>query len=147
MSRVTNRRLGAGRLSTRARFVTAVPYGLRAGLPSARSVPTAQGVETVSDGWRDAELARMGAELETLTRYADAQEKRLSQLQTALDSRVVIEQAVGMLAERFNLNVADAFELLRRAARNSRRELRALATETIQTRVTPEEITAAHGLT
>ena len=99
----------------------------------------------MSDESRDAELVRMAGELETLARYADAQEKRVGQLQHALDSRVVIEQAVGMLAERFNLSVIDAFELLRRAARSSRRELRALATETIQTRVTPVEITAAHG--
>lgn len=93
---------------------------------------------------RDEELARMSDELESLTRYADVQERRVSQLQTALDSRVVIEQAVGMLAERFELNVSDAFELLRRAARNSRRELRALATETTQSRTTPHAIAAAH---
>jgi AmiR/NasT family two-component response regulator len=99
----------------------------------------------VSDGWRDAEVARMAAELQTLALYADAQEKRAGQLQRALDSRIVIEQAVGMLAERFDLNVTEAFELLRRAARNSRRELRTLATETIQTRVTPTEITAAQA--
>jgi AmiR/NasT family two-component response regulator len=97
----------------------------------------------VSDESRDTELVRMTAELETLARYADEQEKRVGQLQHALDSRVVIEQAVGMLAERFNLSVIEAFELLRRAARSSRRELRAIATETIQTRVTPDEVTAA----
>jgi AmiR/NasT family two-component response regulator len=87
----------------------------------------------------------MAAELETLARYADAQEKRAGELQRALDSRVVIEQAVGMLAERFDVNVTDAFELLRRAARNSRRELRALAAETIQSRITPTEIAAARA--
>jgi AmiR/NasT family two-component response regulator len=89
----------------------------------------------------------MADELETLARYADAQEQRAGQLQRALDSRVVIEQAVGMLAERFDLNVVDSFELLRRAARNSRRELRTLAAETIQTRVTPVEIAAARAAT
>ena len=98
------------------------------------------------DELRDAELARMTAELETLARYADAQERRVGQLQTALDSRVVIEQAVGMLAERFELGVTEAFELLRRAARNSRRELRALATETTLSRVTPDAIAAARAV-
>jgi AmiR/NasT family two-component response regulator len=97
----------------------------------------------VADTWRDEEIARMTDELESLARYADAQERRVSQLQTALDSRVVIEQAVGMLAERFELSLSDAFELLRRAARNSRGELRALATETIQNRSTPHAIAAA----
>jgi AmiR/NasT family two-component response regulator len=100
----------------------------------------------VSDEPRDAELARMSAELETLAQYADAQEQRVGQLQTALESRVVIEQAVGMLAERFHVNVAESFELLRRAARNSRRELRALATETTQSRTTPFEIAAARAV-
>jgi AmiR/NasT family two-component response regulator len=101
----------------------------------------------VSEAWRDEELARMTAEIESLALYADAQERRVSELQTALDSRVVIEQAVGMLAERFELSVGDAFELLRRAARNSRRELRTLATETIQSRMTPPAIAAARAAT
>jgi AmiR/NasT family two-component response regulator len=99
----------------------------------------------VSEDRRDQELARVTAELESLARYADAQEKRVGQLQEALDSRVVIEQAVGILAERFELNVGDAFELLRRAARNSRRELRVLATETTQSRATPQAIAAAQS--
>ena len=86
----------------------------------------------------------MAAELDKLARYADAQEQRASQLQTALDSRVVIEQAVGMLAERFDLSVADGFDLLRRAARDSRRQLRSLAAELSHSRATtPVEITAA----
>ena len=86
----------------------------------------------------------MADELEQLTRHADAQERRASELQSALESRVVIEQAVGMLAERFDLSVADGFDLLRRAARDSRRQLRSLATELTQSRATtPVEITAA----
>lgn len=100
----------------------------------------------MSERWRDAELARMTAELDSLARYADEQQKRVSELQGALESRIVIEQAVGMLAERFNLNVGDAFQLLRRAARNSRRELRALAAEITQTRATPDAIAAAHSV-
>jgi AmiR/NasT family two-component response regulator len=85
----------------------------------------------------------MAAELDKLASYADEQEKKASQLQAALESRVVIEQAVGMLAERFDLSVTEGFDLLRRAARTSRRELRALAVELTQSRATPEEITAA----
>ncbi len=89
----------------------------------------------------------MAAELDKLALYADAQEQKASQLQSALESRVVIEQAVGMLAERFELSIAEAFDLLRRAARSSRRELRALAQELTQSRVTPDEITAARSTT
>ncbi len=41
------------------------------------------------------------------------------QLQTALDSRVAIEQAKGVLAERANLSMGDGFDALREYARNS----------------------------
>jgi GAF domain-containing protein len=49
------------------------------------------------------------------------------QLQTALNSRVLIEQAKGILAERLHLDLADAFALLRVAARNHNRRLSDLA--------------------
>jgi AmiR/NasT family two-component response regulator len=93
----------------------------------------------------------IAAELTRLTLYADAQERKVAelqttvgQLQTALDSRVVIERAIGMLAERFGLSIPDAFELLRAAARNSRREVRALAEELVESPGrTPAEIAGA----
>jgi AmiR/NasT family two-component response regulator len=85
----------------------------------------------------------MADEIDKLARYADEQERKASQLQVALDSRIVIEQAVGILAERFALSIDEAFELLRRAARDSRRELRGLAAELTQTRVTPAAVVAA----
>ena len=84
--------------------------------------------------------AQMEAEMERLVVYADAQERKVSQLQAALDSRVVVEQAIGILAERFEVSFPDAFELLRSAARNSRREVRALAEELGTSRETPPEI-------
>ena len=130
-------------MNGRARLVTAVPLGPRAVLPSAYVSQRREGKAVVEDRSAETQLARMAAELEELRRYAEAQEKKASQLQHALDSRIVIEQAVGMLAERFELNVAEAFDLLRRAARNSRRELRALATELTESRATPEAVTAA----
>ncbi|TMM33258.1 MAG: ANTAR domain-containing protein, partial [Actinobacteria bacterium] len=49
------------------------------------------------------------------------------QLQTALNSRVLIEQAKGILAERLHLDVADAFTLLRTTARNHNQRLSDLA--------------------
>jgi hypothetical protein len=66
------------------------------------------------------------------------------QLQTALRSRIVIEQAKGILAERLGLSVDDAFALLRRAARTSRSSLRALASAVIADEGrTPEVILAS----
>ena len=81
--------------------------------------------------------AQIAAEMERLVVYADAQERKVSELQGALDSRVVIEQAIGILAERFDLPIPDAFEVLRSAARNSRREVRAVAEEVRASRETP----------
>ena len=49
------------------------------------------------------------------------------QLQTALNSRVLIEQAKGVLAERLHLDMADAFTLLRNTARSHNRRLSDLA--------------------
>ena len=49
------------------------------------------------------------------------------QLQTALNSRILIEQAKGVLAERLHLDVADAFALLRNGARSHNRRLSELA--------------------
>jgi transcriptional regulator with GAF, ATPase, and Fis domain len=55
------------------------------------------------------------------------QEALAEQLQAALNSRVVIEQAKGMLAERLGLDMGQAFELLRGHARAHKRRLSELA--------------------
>ncbi|HEY0002991.1 MAG TPA: GAF and ANTAR domain-containing protein [Actinoplanes sp.] len=49
------------------------------------------------------------------------------QLQAALNSRVLIEQAKGVLAERFQVSMAEAFAMLRGDARNRNMRLTALA--------------------
>ena len=54
-----------------------------------------------------------------------------AQLRHALESRILIEQAKGVLAERYDLAVEEAFALLRYAARTSRRNLHELASEVV----------------
>ena len=61
-------------------------------------------------------------------------------LQRALDTRVVIEQAKGVLAERFGLDVHDAFYVLRMSARSNRMRLHDLAARVVESRETPPEI-------
>ena len=54
------------------------------------------------------------------------------QLQTALTSRILIEQAKGAIAERLRVDVGTAFTLLREAARGSNRRLSDLAQAVIE---------------
>ncbi|MCM4084350.1 GAF and ANTAR domain-containing protein [Paractinoplanes hotanensis] len=54
-------------------------------------------------------------------------ELQAAQLQTALDSRILIEQAKGILSERLGLTMNDAFGLLRSHARSHNRRLRDVA--------------------
>jgi len=68
---------------------------------------------------------------------------RVAQLQTALETRIVVEQSKGILAERFKLRVDDAFLLLRYAARSSRMNIHDLAHEIIETGTTPRSVTVA----
>jgi GAF domain-containing protein len=64
------------------------------------------------------------ATIAILQHQAVTQAENLSgQLQQALDSRIAIEQAKGILAERFHLEMTDAFTQLRRFARGSNQRL------------------------
>jgi hypothetical protein len=66
--------------------------------------------------------------------------ERTIQLQTALESRVVIEQAKGMLAERLSVSLDEAFAFLRSAARSQGVKLNRLAAEVVQSPETPPEL-------
>lgn len=59
------------------------------------------------------------------------------QLQNALDTRVLIEQAKGMLAERHGMTLADAFDRLRRHARNASTPVREIARQVVEERLEP----------
>jgi hypothetical protein len=82
------------------------------------------------------------------TRTTDSDElerlqERVEQLQHALDSRVAIEQAKGVLAERYRFTVEDAFSLLRYSARSSRMSIHELAAQCVPGTTTPRAIVVA----
>jgi hypothetical protein len=70
-------------------------------------------------------------------------EVKVAQLETALQSRIVIEQAKGILAERLAVTVDEAFEILRYAARSHRTKLHEVAVRVIKERQTPAPIVVA----
>jgi AmiR/NasT family two-component response regulator len=63
-----------------------------------------------------------------------------AQLEQALTSRIVIEQAKGILAERYRLDLERAFDALRAAARSNRMRLHDLAASVITSPRTPSVV-------
>jgi AmiR/NasT family two-component response regulator len=84
--------------------------------------------------------AEIRAVLLKVLSVTEASYERQAHLERALRSRIVIEQAKGVLRERFRLPVEDAFWLLRRAARSSRMSIHALAAEVVESDETPRAI-------
>ena len=78
--------------------------------------------------------------VERLLERVVALRRETQQLRTALESRGVIEQAKGVLAERHLLATDEAFEALRRAARAAGRRLHDLAAEVVADGTTPAGI-------
>jgi GAF domain-containing protein len=116
----------------------AVDQGLRAVLAS--PIPysdQAVGVVAVFDSrphpWTDAESEAIVAFTDLVAMLvlnameASERGRVASELQVALDSRVVIEQAKGVLVGRHGLTTRQAFERLRRQARDQRRPLTEIA--------------------
>lgn len=64
----------------------------------------------------------------------------INQLQQALDSRVVIEQARGIIAQQSNLGMEEAFAKLRRYARDRNLRLRNVAERVVSRQLDPSEI-------
>ena len=79
---------------------------------------------TVRLGQALADVATIGILQARAIHYRDA---LAEQLQTALNSRVIIEQAKGVIAERRRIGMDQSFTLLRSMARSSNRRLSDLA--------------------
>ena len=130
--------VAAGDLGAEQRWPSFSPAAVERGLGAVLASPIpysdhAVGVVAVLDGgphaWSDAEREAIVAFTELVALLIlNAMEARergrvAGELQGALDSRVVIEQAKGVLVGRHGLTTRQAFERLRRAARDQRRPL------------------------
>jgi len=95
----------------------------------------------LTDGGLDAVQIGFGERTYTLLAPKDGEPgnptnfllERTIQLQTALDSRVVIEQAKGIVAERESIDPEAAFDRIRREARARRIKLHVLASGIVGT--------------
>ncbi|HEX8859702.1 MAG TPA: ANTAR domain-containing protein [Actinomycetes bacterium] len=102
-----------------------------------RSLGTLSVVGASSRSWSEREAQAIRGHAATLggllVTAADAVEHRrqAGQLRTALDTRIVIELAKGILMERKQLPPSQAFQLLRRMARSSSRRLVDVAAQVI----------------
>jgi transcriptional regulator with GAF, ATPase, and Fis domain len=108
--------------------VYALPMRLRA------DVIGALNLFEVKPGALDEDRLRIGQALADVATVGLLQQRAIhrrdvltEQLQTALSSRVLIEQAKGVLAERLNLPIDEAFTVLRNSARSRNRRLSELA--------------------
>lgn len=112
--------------------------GARSSTEGRRFTPSAQSLIRISippGTPREAEVA-----INRLVELTAILARRAGQLQQALESRIQIEQAKGVLAERYGVTVEEAFRILRRSARSNRMRLHELAARVVESPVTPEEI-------
>jgi transcriptional regulator with GAF, ATPase, and Fis domain len=108
--------------------VHALPMRLRTDIIGALNLfgtqPGALDEDTLRLAQALADVATIGLLQARAIRHRDT---LAEQLQTALNSRVVIEQAKGVIAERRHLDMDQSFTLLRGAARTNNRRLSDLA--------------------
>jgi AmiR/NasT family two-component response regulator len=95
-----------------------------------------QAIESLRVGSADEAAIAVGR----LLAVTEATYERRAQLEHALESRVAIEQAKGVLAERYGLEPDAAFDLIRRAARSNRIKLHDIVRKIKPGEPTPDEL-------
>lgn len=83
-------------------------------------------------------LADIGAAYVLNTSEIVRSQRTADQLQTALDTRVVIEQANGVLAERLDISTEEAFQRIRSSARRQRTKVAEVCRRVIDTGYVPD---------
>jgi GAF domain-containing protein len=112
--------------------VHALPMRLRDKVIGALNVFTADCVPATEDDLLIAQALADAATIAILQNQATREAQVVAdQLSGALTSRVAIEQAKGILAERAEVDMQEAFERLRRYAREHNRQLSLVAAELI----------------
>lgn len=96
-----------------------------------------QAIESLRGGTAEEAATAVGR----LLAVTEAAYERRAQLEQALQSRVAIEQAKGILAERYSLDPDAAFDVIRRAARSNRIKLHELVRRIRPGEPTPDELT------
>jgi GAF domain-containing protein len=126
------------------------PYAVGAGYESASAIPLRLRGDIIgvlnlfrasagplNDG--DVALAQAFADLASIAilqaAAATQSRQREDQLQHALDSRIIIEQAKGMLAEHANIDMASAFDHMRALARTTNAKLTSVASRIVDGRL------------
>jgi transcriptional regulator with GAF, ATPase, and Fis domain len=138
--------LNADLTTATARWPQFAPHAVRAGYRSVHAFPLRLRAEVigalnlfgVTNGRLDPDDARIIQALADVATIAILQERTIhrgevltEQLQSALNSRVVIEQAKGVTAQKYDVSVSEAFELLRSYARRTRQRLVDVATAVV----------------
>ena len=95
-----------------------------------------QAIDSLRGGSAEEAAAAVGR----LLSVTEAAYERRAQLEQALQSRVAIEQAKGVIAERYRLDVEESFEIIRRAARSNRIKLHDLVRKIKPGEPTPDEL-------
>jgi len=144
-----------------ARWPHFAPHALAAGFASVHALPMrlrqarlgTLGLFGTTIGELNAEDLSLGQALADVASVTVVQDRTShdraainAQLQTALTSRVVLEQAKGVLAQQGALEMHEAFVVLRRYARNHNLRLTDLATSIVQRQV-PGRLLLEHGRT
>ncbi len=146
----SGRAVQASAADSRVRWPDFAPHACDAGFQLMCAVPLRVRSDVIGalNLFRGSDEPFTGTELEIAQAMAEMaaigliQERALrernvlaAQLEAALNSRVIIEQAKGMIAEYLTMTVDDAFELLRNYARYHNRKLSEVAGDVVARRI------------
>jgi transcriptional regulator with GAF, ATPase, and Fis domain len=151
----TSRQITSADLSEESRWPRFVERARQAGYGAVHALPLRLRSETIgglnlfgnTPGALSAHALRVGQALADVATIGILQERAVrrqevlaEQLQAALNSRVIIEQAKGMLAERGQIDLAEAFNVLRAHARSRQQRLSDLARDVVAGATIPDSL-------